>query len=80
MAYEGFKLHKLDKLCRIWSGSIPRELALKGDDFEALWDLHPKKYHVITMCKRRLRSEAGGGREVQHLRRQYPRVVVWIQV
>ena len=33
-----------------------------------------------TLCKRRSKSEAGGGVKVKHLRRQYPRLAGGIQV
>lgn len=44
-----FEVHNLDATHAIFIGKLPSELIESVADFEDLWRLHPKDYHIVKM-------------------------------
>lgn len=44
-----FQKHLLAHGATFWTGSLPQELAVDEEAFEALWALHPDTFHTIMM-------------------------------
>lgn len=45
----GFKAHELGSALKLWVGRLPDPLLPDLDDFERLWEAHPKEFHEIRM-------------------------------
>lgn len=47
--YDQLTCHNLDDKHEFWTGLLPAELHLSGEEFDRLWNLHPQEYHEIDM-------------------------------
>ena len=47
--YAEFEDHVLDDGHRLFVGQVPKSLRLDAAGFDALWTIHPDRYHVIQM-------------------------------
>lgn len=47
--FEHFTQHPLDNDYSVYSGRIPPELILAGEQFEELWESHPVEHHDIKI-------------------------------
>lgn len=54
--FEGFERRQLDGWHCIWIGRLPEELRLGSAAFDALWQLHPAKFHEVLMGGRRVKT------------------------
>jgi len=51
-----FASHVLGNSCFLLSGVFPGQLCLDSPAFQAVWDLHPDKYHIIKIAGRSVRT------------------------
>ena len=50
MEREGFARHGLgEEGAEVWERALPPELVCEGEAFEALWAMHPKEFHEVTI-------------------------------
>ena len=56
MKYEHeFQCHKLDSACPFYTGHLPDDLELSAEQFDELWNLHPKEFNEIHLHGRRVK-------------------------
>lgn len=54
--YDKFTVCQLDANASFYSGSLPNDLIPSGEQFQAIWDLHPAEYHDIMMHGRMVKT------------------------